>query len=204
MKFTIFFLWSTSSSSCRVHIFQAISIAGSSKFLTPTIPKFDGFYDHWAMLMENLFWSKEYWELIEHGVTVTPHEQRKHVDGSRLKDLKAKNYLFQVIDRTLETILTHDTTKEIWDSMRIKYQGSTKVKMAHLYALQRKFKVICMSVHDLQEVIIHLHRSLGFVAKFQSLFIRCSLHQIPEKNSMKSFMTKKIVELTKPYFISLL
>ncbi|PNX61962.1 retrovirus-related Pol polyprotein from transposon TNT 1-94, partial [Trifolium pratense] len=96
-----------------------------------SIPRFDGFYDHWAMLMENLLRSKEFWDLIENGVTIAPanatQEQLKAAEDSRLKDLKAKNYLFQAIDRTiLETILSKDTPKEIWDSMRQKYQGSSK------------------------------------------------------------------------------
>lgn len=78
--------------------------------MTPAIPKFNGFYDHWDRFMENLLRSKEYWELLKHGVTFAPPyatpEQLKHADESKLKDLKAKNYLFQTVDQTvLETIL---------------------------------------------------------------------------------------------------
>ncbi|MCI45306.1 retrovirus-related Pol polyprotein from transposon TNT 1-94, partial [Trifolium medium] len=96
--------------------------------MQPSIPKFDGYYDHWAMLMENLLRSKEYWSLIEDGVIVAlanaTAEQRRLADESKLKDLKAKNYLFQAIDRTiLKTILTRDTARHIWKSMRRKYQG---------------------------------------------------------------------------------
>ena len=29
-------------------------------YVQPAIPRFDGHYDHWAMLMENLLRSKEY------------------------------------------------------------------------------------------------------------------------------------------------
>lgn len=42
----------------------------SSGSVQPTIPKFDGHYDHWAMLMENFLHSKEYWDLIENGISV--------------------------------------------------------------------------------------------------------------------------------------
>ncbi|MCI41388.1 retrovirus-related Pol polyprotein from transposon TNT 1-94, partial [Trifolium medium] len=81
-----------------------------SKYLQPQIPKFDDHYDHWSMLMENLVRSKEYWSLIEEGVTVAPvnatAEQTQAAAASKMKDLKAKNYLFQSIDRSiLETIL---------------------------------------------------------------------------------------------------
>ncbi|MCI66722.1 homeobox-leucine zipper protein HDG8-like, partial [Trifolium medium] len=47
-------------------------MAENNNFVQPTIPKFDGFYDHWAMLMENLMRSKEYLGLIENGVTIAP------------------------------------------------------------------------------------------------------------------------------------
>ncbi|MCI83995.1 retrovirus-related Pol polyprotein from transposon TNT 1-94, partial [Trifolium medium] len=60
--------------------------------MPPSIPKFDGFYDHWAELLENLLRSKEYWSLIEHGIVVAPanatQEQRRAAEESRLKDLK--------------------------------------------------------------------------------------------------------------------
>ena len=40
--------------------------------------------------------------------------QRKNIEDQKLKNLKAKNYLFQAIDRSvLQTILNKDTTKNI-------------------------------------------------------------------------------------------
>ncbi|KAJ1380140.1 hypothetical protein SESBI_46272 [Sesbania bispinosa] len=97
----------------------------SENFVQPTIPRFDGHYDHWSMLMENLLRSKEYWQVVVDGVT-TPEggealtdAQQKELDAMKLKDLKVKNYLFQAIDRSiLETILCKDTSKDIWDSMK--------------------------------------------------------------------------------------
>lgn len=123
----------------------------SGNFVRPAIPKFDGHYDHWSMLMENFLRSKEYWSLIEHGVTVPEANatltkvQRKIIEDQKLKDLKVKNYLFQAIDRTImETILNKSTAKHIWDSMQQKYQGLTKVKRAQLHALRRDFEVLQM------------------------------------------------------------
>ena len=55
--------------------------------------------------------------------------QQKKLDEMKLKDLKVKNYLFQAIDRTiLETILQKNTSKQIWDSMKKKYEGNERVK----------------------------------------------------------------------------
>lgn len=122
-----------------------------NSFVQPSIPKFDDYYDHWAMLMENFLRSKEYWHLVETGIPQmtnekeSSEEQQKVIDGLKLKDLKVKNYLFQAIDRTImETILDKESSKGIWDSMKQKYQGTTKVKRAQLQALRREFELLQM------------------------------------------------------------
>ena len=40
----------------------------SETFVQPAIPRFDGHYDHWSMLMENFLRSKEYWTTVVSGV----------------------------------------------------------------------------------------------------------------------------------------
>ena len=88
------------------------------------------------MLMENFLKSKEYWHLVEHGIPAAAEDggvltetEKKHIEDQKLKDLKAKNYLFYALDRSvLETILNKDSAKNIWDSMKLKYQGTTRVK----------------------------------------------------------------------------
>jgi len=126
-------------------------MAAESNFVQPAIPKFDGHYDHWSMLMENFLRSKEYWSLVETGIPAAAEgvelteAQQKSIADQKLKDLKVKNYLFQAIDRTImEMILNRDTAKHIWDSMKQKYQGSTRVKRAQLQALRKEFEVLQM------------------------------------------------------------
>ncbi|XP_021815431.1 uncharacterized protein LOC110757970 [Prunus avium] len=124
-----------------------------SSFVQPAIPRFDGHYDHWSMLMENFLRSKEYWGLVENGIkqyakgAELTEAQLKALEDQKLKDLKTKNYLFQAIDRAiLETILKKDTSKDIWDSMKKKYQGTAKVKPAQLQALRKEFEMLNMKV----------------------------------------------------------
>ena len=63
--------------------------------------------------------------------------------------MKAKNYLFQAIDRSiLQTILNKDTAKNIWDSLKQKYQGTTRVKRAHLQALRKEFEILHMKAGE--------------------------------------------------------
>nr|DAD24124.1 TPA_asm: hypothetical protein HUJ06_025587 [Nelumbo nucifera] len=94
----------------------------TDNFVQPAIPRFDGHYDHWSMLMENFLRSKEYW-------------QRK--------------ILFQAIDRSiLETILCKDTSKHIWDSMKKKYQGLARAKRQQLQALCSEFETLRMKLGE--------------------------------------------------------
>ncbi|KAI5387042.1 hypothetical protein KIW84_073263 [Lathyrus oleraceus] len=55
------------------------------------------------------------------GMTPT---QKKNLEKMKLKDLKAKNYLFQSLDKSiLKTITQKETSKQLWDSMKMKCQG---------------------------------------------------------------------------------
>lgn len=130
-------------------------MATESSFVQPAIPRFGGHYDHWSMLLENFLRSKEYWNLVETGITVAPEgvdsseTQKKVIEDQKLKDLKAKNYLLQAIDHSiLETILKKDTSKDIWDSLKRKYQGTTRVKRAQLQALHKEFEVLHMKAGE--------------------------------------------------------
>ncbi|XP_027351026.1 uncharacterized protein LOC113862072 [Abrus precatorius] len=143
----------------------------SEKFVQPTISKFDGHYDFWSMTMENFLRSRELWSLVEDGIpairtTQASEVQNKSVEEAKLKDLKVKNFLFQSIDREiLETILDKDTSKTIWESMRKKYQGSTKVKRAQLQALRREFELLTMK--EGEKIDIFLGRTLTVVNKMK-------------------------------------
>ncbi|KAH7537743.1 hypothetical protein FEM48_Zijuj03G0125400 [Ziziphus jujuba var. spinosa] len=128
----------------------------SENFVQPAIPRFDGHYDHWSMLMENFLRSKEYWQVVSEGIAepvagiVWTDAQKAELEAQKLKDLKAKNYLFQAIDRSiLETILNKDTSKQIWDSMKKKYQGTARAKRVQLQALRAEFENLKMKSGEL-------------------------------------------------------
>lgn len=119
------------------------------------IPKFDGDYEYWAMLIENLLRSKEWWELIETGITrpgknmIPPGAQRSELTEMNMKDLKVKNYLFASINKTiLKTITKEDSSKDIWDSMKTKFQGNQRVQIAQLQRLRRNFEILEIKEED--------------------------------------------------------
>lgn len=46
---------------------EKLEMSAKGSFVHPAIPRFDGLYDHWSMLMENFLRSKEYRELVKTG-----------------------------------------------------------------------------------------------------------------------------------------
>jgi len=78
----------------------------------------------------------------------TPAQQQS-LKEAELKDLKAKNYLFQSIDKTtLKTITQKETAKQLWDSMKVKHQGNARVKRAQLQRLRKSFKTLEMKIGE--------------------------------------------------------
>lgn len=76
-------------------------MATENTFVQPSIPKFNGHDDHWIMSMEIFLRSKEYWSLVETGMSVVHvgttliEAQERQIDKHKLKDLKAKRYFFK-------------------------------------------------------------------------------------------------------------
>ncbi|KAA0052834.1 Retrovirus-related Pol polyprotein from transposon TNT 1-94 [Cucumis melo var. makuwa] len=108
-----------------------------------------------SMLMKNFLRSKEYWQVVESGVAepapgaILSDTQKLELEAFKLKDLTAKNYLFQAIDRaTLETILCKETSKQIWDSMKKKHQGNVKAKRVQLQGLRTEFETLGMKISE--------------------------------------------------------
>ncbi|CAN1725434.1 hypothetical protein LINPERHAP1_LOCUS77, partial [Linum perenne] len=74
---------------------------------------------------------------------------KKKLEEQNLKDLKANNYLFSSIDKSvLKTIIEKTTSKQLRDSMRTKFQGNARVQKAHLQSLRESFELLEMKVGE--------------------------------------------------------
>ena len=60
-------------------------MASENNFVQPAIPRFNGHYDHWSMLMETFLRSKEYWTLVETGI-VEPANEIVLTEAQRIRD----------------------------------------------------------------------------------------------------------------------
>ncbi|KAH0720094.1 hypothetical protein KY284_005124 [Solanum tuberosum] len=106
-------------------------------------------------------------EIQQPKVTTLTYAQREELEARKLKDLKAKNYLFQKIDRPIpKAILCKETLKDIWDSMKKKYQGFTRVKRAQLQALRKDFETL--EIKEGEFVTNYCARTMEITNKMQS------------------------------------
>ncbi|CAL5408192.1 unnamed protein product [Camellia sinensis] len=131
----------------------------------------------------------EYWSLVETGFVepasgvVMTEAQRKTLEDQRLKDLKTKNYLFQAIDRAiLETILQKDTSKQIWDSLKKKYQEGESVNDYFARTLTR------MTSHLPEERTFLLFAGFSFLGLIAIFFL------VPETKGLPFEEVEKMLE----------
>ncbi|KAH7866202.1 hypothetical protein Vadar_016993 [Vaccinium darrowii] len=73
-------------------------------FVQPAIPRFDGHYDYWSMLIENFLRSKEYWHLIEVGY-IELAESSTLRDAQKVKLKEATTYSRPLIHEVVEQAL---------------------------------------------------------------------------------------------------
>lgn len=114
-------------------------MATKNNFVQPRIPKFDGHYHHWSMLMENFLHSKDCQGLVKNGIPTTvdydelTEAQNNTIEDTKLKDLKIKNYMFQNIDQsTMETIkLASNSKKKFLLSFINDFSHKTQVYFLH-------------------------------------------------------------------------
>lgn len=67
----------------------------------------------------------------------------------KLNDLKVKNYISsRQLIRLFDTIVNNDIAKDIWDVMKKKFEGNTRVKRSHLQALYRDFGTLEMRSNE--------------------------------------------------------
>ncbi|KAH0673010.1 hypothetical protein KY284_024097 [Solanum tuberosum] len=59
-------------------------MALESNFVQASYPNFDGHYDHWSMLTENFLQSKEYWPIVEEGIS-TPAEGKILMNAQKIE-----------------------------------------------------------------------------------------------------------------------
>ncbi|XP_024974795.1 uncharacterized protein LOC112512899 [Cynara cardunculus var. scolymus] len=113
------------------------------------VPIFDGHYEHWSEMMENLLHAKQVWNLIDPGIRqpavgiAQSDAEKKKLEELHIKNLQVKHYFYQAIDRvTFEQIMDRKTSKAVWDSMKQRFAGNERVKRYMLQKLRSDFEIL--------------------------------------------------------------
>ncbi|PHT31959.1 hypothetical protein CQW23_28296 [Capsicum baccatum] len=80
-------------------------MASDSNFVQTTIPRFDGHYDHWSMLMENFLQSKKYYPIVEDGID-TPAVGEILTNAQKIEESKDIDELS--LDELQNSLLVHE------------------------------------------------------------------------------------------------
>ncbi|CAJ2638211.1 unnamed protein product [Trifolium pratense] len=135
---------------------------GDGSFVQPAIPRFDGHYDHWSMLMENFLRSKEYWELIEPGYDTSKDiwdaMKKKFEGNARVKrsHLQALRREFETLEmRSGEGVTEYfSRVMTVANKMRTYGEEMSDVKVVEkiLRSLTEKFNYIVCSIEESKDI----------------------------------------------------
>ncbi|XP_052485251.1 uncharacterized protein LOC128040514 [Gossypium raimondii] len=133
-------------------------MATENTLVQPAIPKFDGHYDHWAMLIENFLRSKEYWSLVETEISVAPN---KYQGSTRVKRAQ-----LQVL-------------RKEFDTLHMKVGETVNDYFARTLTIANKMKANAKNKSD-KEVVEKILRSM--TTKFN--YVVCSIDEAQDTNNL--------------------
>jgi gag-polypeptide of LTR copia-type len=112
----------------------------------PSIPLFKGEnYELWSIKMVTLFKSQGLWDLVNNGVPDSDPNQQEN----EREDARALFYIQLVVhDAIFSRIAAATNAKEAWTTLKIAFQGSTRVMTIKLQGLCRDFETLQMNKEE--------------------------------------------------------
>ncbi|KAF5761685.1 hypothetical protein HanXRQr2_Chr16g0767921 [Helianthus annuus] len=114
------------------------------------IPIFKGDgYEYWSIRMKTIIRSRDLWDLVEMGVDNSEKDQT-HLKAAVKKDVHAMAIIQQAVHNQLfSRIAVASSVKDIWDILRMEFQGYDQVKAIKLQGLRRDFENLTMNEGEL-------------------------------------------------------
>jgi gag-polypeptide of LTR copia-type len=118
----------------------------------PSISLFKGEnYELWSIKMATLFKSQGLWDLVNNGVPDSDPNQQEN----EREDARALFYIqLAVHDTIFSRIATTTNAKEAWTTLKIAFQGSTRVMTNKLQGLRRDFETLQMNKEETMQVFL--------------------------------------------------
>ena len=107
-------------------------------------------YNAWSVKMQAYLKVSLLWEAVEKemetDLPVNPTlNQIKTYEERVSKKFRALSTLHAAVDETIFTrIMACETAKQVWDKLRMEFQGSDKIKQMQLFNLRKEFELLRM------------------------------------------------------------
>jgi gag-polypeptide of LTR copia-type len=112
----------------------------------PSIPLFKGEnYELWSIKMVTLFKSQSLWDLVNNGV---PDSDPNQQENERADARALFSIQLAVHDTIFSRIAAATNAKEAWTTLKIAFQGSTRVMAIKLQGLRRDFEALQMNKEE--------------------------------------------------------
>ncbi|XP_073363674.1 uncharacterized protein [Aegilops tauschii subsp. strangulata] len=124
---------------------QLAEYSGAAKvFAAPassSYPRFDREnFGVWKALMECGLRANELWDAVDPGGDAFKKEGAEH-----RKDRQAASAIYSVMPMdVLQHLIAKATAKEVWDTLKLMFEGHTRVKQANLQTLLRNYETLVM------------------------------------------------------------
>lgn len=147
----------------------------SENTLSLAPPTFDGEnYQMWAIKMEAYLEANDLWEAVEEDYAVpalpanpTVAQMKNHKENKQRKS-KARAILFAAVSPAIFTrIMSFKSAKEIWDFLKVEYEGNEKIKGMKVMNLMREFEL--QKMKDVETVKEYADRLLMIVNQIRLL-----------------------------------
>ena len=146
---------------------EIVESSGAAKVLAvpgTSYPRFDREnFGVWKALMECGLRANELWDAVDPGGDAFKKEGAEH-----RKDRQAASAIYSVMPMdVLQHLIAKATAKEVWDTLKLMFEGHTRVKQANLQTLLRNYETLVMG--DDESVDVFASRVATLVNRIRAL-----------------------------------
>nr|GEZ48079.1 zinc finger, CCHC-type [Tanacetum cinerariifolium] len=167
---------------------SSASVRGQGNILLQCSKLIETNYTTWALMMETILKAYGLWKVIDEtdGKNETGGKQETSIDEKA--ENTAKGIIFQTLPQDmLMQVAQYTTTKEVWNSIKVKHLGADLVQKARLQTLRSELETLKMKLNESANEFAGKLSSIQ--AKFKSLggtlkdkvLVRKLLNSVPKK-----------------------
>ena len=144
-------------------------------------------YNVWSVKMQAYLKGSLLWEAVEKEMETDLPVNRtlnqiKTYEERVSRKFRALSTLHAAVDETIFTrIMACETAKQVWDKLRMEFQGSDKTKQMQLFNLRKEFELLRMK--EAENVKAYIDRVMKVVNQ-----IRLMGEELPEKRIVEKVM----------------